>query len=149
MTKQEDNKINKEQHQVSNILANNLRLLRYIKGVSQEKLAVELHMSRSCYNYLENGAHLPDFITLCQISEYYNVSLDYMLTFDISKHIMSIIAKDKTETEALIFINKYMRLSQGGKAQVRKRIKSLKRMEEEFSFFPWKYDNPRKEETEE
>lgn len=131
------------------ILADNLRLLRYIKGVSQEKIAVELHMSRSCYNALENGAHMPDFVTLCQIAEYYDVSLDYMLTFDISKHIMSLITRDRTEIEAIVFINKYMRLSQGGKAQVRKRIKALKRMEKEFTFFPWKYDTAEKEETEE
>lgn len=149
MAKHEENKIKKENYQVKNILADNLRLLRNIKGVSQESIAKELHMSRSCYNYIENGVHMPDFVTLCQISEYYNVSLDYMLTIDISRHIMSIIARDKTETEALIFLNKYMRLSQGGKAQVRKRIAALKKQEEEYNIFPWNYDDPQKEETEE
>ena len=139
MKRLENNKIKKDMYLAKHVLARNLRLLRSIKGVSQETVARVLKISRSCYNYLESGAHTPDFNTLCMLASYYNVSLDYLLTFDISEHIMSIIKREKSEMDALAFLNKYMQLSQGGKAQVRKRIESLKDAEDRFNIFPWDY----------
>jgi len=139
MKRLEENKMKKDTYLVKQILARNLRLLRNIKGVSQDNVAHELHVSRSCYNYIESGSHTPDFHTLCRLSAYYDVSLDYLLTFDIAEHIMSIIKREKSEMEAVDFLNKYLQLSQGGRAQIQKRIEDLKEMEKDFSIFPWDY----------
>ena len=133
------NKEKKDMYLAKQVLAKNLRLLRNIKGINQENVACYLNVSRSCYNYLENGYHTPDFHTLCQLAEYYDVSLDYLLTFDITEHIISIIGKEKSELEALAFLNKYMQLSYGGKVQIQRRIAQLKAEEDEFCIFPWDY----------
>ena len=85
----EENKCRRDMYQAHKYISKNLRLLRYIKGLSQEQAADMLHMSRSCYCTLENGLKMPDIITLYDISTFYDISLDYLLSFDITEHMLS------------------------------------------------------------
>ena len=67
-------------------------------------------MSRSCYSALENGAKIPDFITVYTLSEFYGVNLDYLLAFDISEHLLSLLRADRRSLDSFSFLDGYMKL---------------------------------------
>ena len=56
-----------------------LRYLREYQGISQQQVARELHIGQSLYSRYESGQHEPNFSTLRKISNYFNVSIDYLL----------------------------------------------------------------------
>ncbi len=56
-----------------------LRKLREEKGISQMRLAIELCISQNSISRFENGVRKPDYDTLIQIADYFNVSLDYLV----------------------------------------------------------------------
>ncbi len=122
------------------LIARNLRLLRNIRGLSQERVADLLNMSRSCYSALENGAKIPDFITVYTLSEFYGVNLDYLLAFDISEHLLSLLRADRRSLDSFSFLDGYMKLSYGARLQIRDRIDALLREERSFNYFPWDYE---------
>ena len=56
--------------------------LRKSKGLSQEKLAEKLGVSRQAISRWENGTALPDANNILSISKLYNVTTDYLLNDD-------------------------------------------------------------------
>ncbi len=56
-----------------------LREIRKKKGYSQLKVAFDLNISREALSYYENGKRSPDVEMLCRMSEYFNVSIDYLI----------------------------------------------------------------------
>lgn len=56
-----------------------LKELRAKKGLSQEKVAEQLYVSRQAISKWENGEALPDMENLVAISKFYGVSIDYIL----------------------------------------------------------------------
>lgn len=56
-----------------------LKAVRRQKGYNQLKVAMDLSMSRETLSHYENGKRSPDIETLCKLSEYYNVSIDYLI----------------------------------------------------------------------
>ena len=58
---------------------NKLLELRKEKGVRQIDIANMLKVSKQCYSNYENGLREPDFNTLQKLSEYFGVSIDYIL----------------------------------------------------------------------
>lgn len=61
------------------MLNENLRRLRDEKGVNQKDVAEFLKISRQAYSYYELGKRDPSNETLRMLSEYFNVSIDYLL----------------------------------------------------------------------
>ncbi|HIS60364.1 MAG TPA: helix-turn-helix transcriptional regulator [Candidatus Faecousia faecipullorum] len=59
--------------------AERLRYLRKSKGLTQERLAQELHISVTHEGKLENGSRTPSVDLLVLISDYFSISLDYLL----------------------------------------------------------------------
>ena len=57
----------------------NLIKLREKKGLRQIDIANEIGMSRQAYCSYENGNRQPDFETLKKLSEYFEVSVDYLI----------------------------------------------------------------------
>ena len=57
-----------------------LREIRRKKGYSQLKAAMELCISREALSYYENGKRSPDIDMLIKLSEYFHVSIDYLIT---------------------------------------------------------------------
>lgn len=57
-----------------------LKLVRIRRGYSQLKVAMDLSISREVLSYYENGKHSPDTDMLVKLSEYFNVSIDYLIT---------------------------------------------------------------------
>ena len=56
-----------------------LREIRRKKGYSQLKVAFDLNISRECLSHYENGKRSPDIQMLCLMSDYFNVSIDYLI----------------------------------------------------------------------
>ncbi len=56
-----------------------LKEIRKRKGYSQLKVAFDLNISREALSYYENGKRSPDIHMLCQLSDYFGVSIDYLI----------------------------------------------------------------------
>ena len=57
-----------------------LREIRKKKRYSQLKVAMDLNISREALSYYENGKREPSLEMLIKMSEYFNVSIDYLIT---------------------------------------------------------------------
>lgn len=57
-----------------------LRQIRKKRGYSQLKVAMDLNISREALSYYETGKRNPDLKMLVQMSEYFNVSIHYLVT---------------------------------------------------------------------
>jgi len=76
----------------------NLKLLRKQKGISQLKLAGVLGVSRSTIAMWENGLSQPDHENLIKLSDYFNVTVDFLLGKKIIDNLLdpeSITDKEK------------------------------------------------------
>ena len=59
-----------------------LQLLRKNKGITQEELADELYVSRTAISKWESGRGYPNIESLKEISKYFSVSIDDLLSAD-------------------------------------------------------------------
>ncbi|HCG67083.1 MAG TPA: XRE family transcriptional regulator [Clostridiales bacterium] len=57
-----------------------LREIRKKKGYTQLKVAMDLSISREALSYYENGKRSPDLQMLLLLSQYFDVSVDYLIT---------------------------------------------------------------------
>ena len=56
-----------------------LHQLRRQKGITQLKIALDLHFTQNSISQFENGKRNPDYNTLISFADYFNVSIDYFL----------------------------------------------------------------------
>ena len=63
-----------------------LHSIRKKKGYSQLKVAMDLRISREAISYYENGLRCPNLEMLVKLSEYFKVSIDYLITGKISEN---------------------------------------------------------------
>lgn len=59
-------------------LSNRIQKLRKKKGISQEELAHCLKVSRQAISKWESNQSLPDIDKILQMSEYFEVTTDYL-----------------------------------------------------------------------
>lgn len=57
-----------------------LREIRCRKHLNQQKVALDLNISREALSYYENGKRSPSTEMLVRLSQYFNVSIDYLIT---------------------------------------------------------------------
>ena len=57
-----------------------LKEIRKLKNLSQQKVALDLNISRECLSYYENGKRQPSLELLVDMSKYFNVSINYLIT---------------------------------------------------------------------
>ena len=57
-----------------------LKNIRKEKKLNQQKVAYDLHISRESLSYYENGKRQPDLNLLVKMSEYFNVSINFLIT---------------------------------------------------------------------
>ncbi|MBQ6946424.1 MAG: helix-turn-helix transcriptional regulator [Clostridia bacterium] len=57
-----------------------LRMIRKQKGYSQLKVAMDLSISREALSYYESGKRSPDVKMLLRLSEYFDVSIHFLIT---------------------------------------------------------------------
>lgn len=53
--------------------------LRKQRGLSQRKVAADLHISQALLSHYENGAREPGLNFVCRACDYYDVTADYLL----------------------------------------------------------------------
>lgn len=56
-----------------------LKIIRKQKNYSQLKVAMDLNISREALSYYENGKRNPDVQLLRTLSNYFNVSIDFLI----------------------------------------------------------------------
>ena len=56
-----------------------LKLIRKERGLNQLKVALDLNISREALSHYENGKRSPDIQMLRKMSEYFNVSIDFLI----------------------------------------------------------------------
>ncbi len=57
-----------------------LKEIRKKKNLNQLKVAMDLNISRESLSYYENGKREPSLDLLVQMSDYFNVSINYLIT---------------------------------------------------------------------
>lgn len=66
-------------------IANNIRFLRQLKGLSQEQLADELNVTRSRIGGYEEGRNEPPIDLLIRLSEFFHIAIDALVRGDLKK----------------------------------------------------------------
>lgn len=56
-----------------------LRKIRKERNLNQLKVAMDLNISREALSHYENGKREPSIDILNKLSEYFNVSIDYLI----------------------------------------------------------------------
>ena len=56
-----------------------LKIIRKKKKLTQLKVAMDLNISREALSYYENGKRNPDVQMLLILSDYFNVSIDFLI----------------------------------------------------------------------
>ena len=57
-----------------------LKNIRKQKRLNQLKVAMDLNISREALSYYENGKREPSLALLVEMSRYFNVSINYLIT---------------------------------------------------------------------
>ena len=57
-----------------------LRNIRKQRNLNQQKVAMDLNISREALSYYENGKREPSLSLLVEMSRYFNVSINYLIT---------------------------------------------------------------------
>ena len=57
-----------------------LKEIRKKKNLNQQKVALDLNVSREALSHYENGKREPSLNMLVIMSKYFNVSIDYLIT---------------------------------------------------------------------
>lgn len=76
-----------------------LQLLRRTRGISQEKLAEEIGVSRQVISKWEEGDEIPDMYDLMALSDWFNVSLDELLRDRINPRTLQLLSFLEEEVE--------------------------------------------------
>lgn len=64
-----------------------LHQLRKKKGITQLKIAFDLHFTQNSISQFENGKRHPDSKTLISFADYFDVSIDYLLQRTDNPHL--------------------------------------------------------------
>ena len=57
-----------------------LKNIRKQRNLNQQKVAMDLNISREALSYYENGKRSPDVAMLVKMSDYFGVSIHYLIT---------------------------------------------------------------------
>ena len=57
-----------------------LKIIRKTRNLNQQRVALDLNISREALSYYENGKREPSFDLLIKMSEYFDVSIDFLIT---------------------------------------------------------------------
>ena len=78
-----------------------LKALREEKKISQSELANTFNLSQSTIAYYEANKKQPNFKTIIQLADYFNVTIDYLLDRTDIKTLSKIIESEPNQTEIL------------------------------------------------
>ena len=72
------------------MFANKLKDLRMQHGLTQAQLAKELGIGMSTIGMYESDIRKPSFEVLTRIANYFNVSIDYLISEDTNNNVMKL-----------------------------------------------------------
>lgn len=70
---------NKLLHYCQEVSMVGLKTIRKQRNLNQQKVALDLNISREALSLYENGKREPSFDMLNKMSDYFNVSIDYLI----------------------------------------------------------------------
>lgn len=82
-------------------LGNQIKKHRNELGISQEKLAEKIYVSRQSISNWENDKNYPDINSLIRLSEVFHISLDILIKGDWEKMKKEISGKDRKNFDKL------------------------------------------------
>ena len=98
------------------MIADNIKLLRNEKNITQQEMANKLAISQSCYASWEQGRTEPNIAMLINIANIFEVSIDYLLgratELDTVKITTDLTAQQKE------LLNNFEKLNAEGKARL-------------------------------
>ncbi|MCR5628501.1 helix-turn-helix transcriptional regulator [Eubacterium sp.] len=66
------------------VLKDNIKKYRKEMGLTQEELAEALGVTTGAVSKWENGNNVPDVMTLMELADFFNISMDVLFSFDLS-----------------------------------------------------------------
>ena len=107
-----------------------IKKLRKEKDITQEQLASHLNISRSTIAGYETKCHQPDYETLQKIAEFFEVTLDYLVSGNLNPYTRQIEPINETALNHEINCV-YRQLSPSSKQELLKYMKLLLLQEKE------------------
>ena len=78
-----------------------LKSLREERHISQQKLAIDLSVSQASISKYEKALAEPDISMLCNLAEYFHVSIDYLVGKDEHREVPSALFLEDRERTLL------------------------------------------------
>lgn len=109
-------------------LAQRLRQLRKLSGMTQREFAEHLQLERSTYAYYETGVTTPSIETLKRISKEHRVSIDFLLAEDqqaedkVLPAFSGTLSMSDCSEEERLFLLLFRRVDANTKAKVLKEM---------------------------
>lgn len=108
------------------MISNRLKELRQEKDLLQKDVANYLNISTSAYGFYEQGKRTPDSEMMKKLSEFFNVSLDYLLGKTDIRESADDILNGKEPTIALHSDYQYDELPDEAKKEIENFIEFIK-----------------------
>lgn len=106
-------------------IANNLRLLRQMEGLTQNQLAEHLSVGRSAIALLESGRKIPDINLLYRLSQFYNIPMEAILELDTDFLVRFALRNHSFSTSEKKLLVLYRHLPPYAKGQLMERAELL------------------------
>lgn len=84
------------------VLKDNIKKYRKEMGLTQEELAEALGVTTGAVSKWENGNNVPDVLTLMELADFFNISMDVLFSFDLSSKKI-----DDIESEVMSLCQNY------------------------------------------
>ena len=78
-------------------LSENIKRYRKEMNLTQEELAEALGVTIGAVSKWENGNNVPDIMTLMELANFFNISMDELLSFDMSSKKIEDMCKKMDE----------------------------------------------------
>ena len=105
------------------MIGNKIKKLREEKRLTQKELAEEMELAQSTIAMLESGKKEGSTKTLKKLADFFNVTLDYLISEDEEKDKIT-----EYEEQSKIFFSKFGKLSEKDRNKI---IKMIELFEEE------------------
>ncbi len=105
----------------ANKIGNRVSKLRILVGISQNKLALKVHVTAPAISQIESGKRIPSTHILKQLSRVLRVSVDYLICNSKDNKLEDIIQNNKVME---LFLN-FSKLNKRDKIAVENQIKFL------------------------
>lgn len=115
------------------LFAERIKELRENKEISQTQLADLMHISQSSISEYESGKQQPPLSMLIQLSEFFDVNIDYLLGHSDIKISMEKLRQKLSTKSGCVTIDDFIRLKEDEKEAIGNLILSFKKYELDLS----------------